>query len=175
MRRRDLMALDFARRGQLPLDAANAPAPARLPGDPVAGLERFRHDVLRRKLPPQFAGRQKVAGRMGTDTIAVDPARSPKRLDASIRRWFRSIWRSSVSHKPPHTTASAFRDRQLALMQMPVVVETWGHPGNALRGITTFGDNRVDSLSPRRNERVSIRQVATFFCDRRLALARGHP
>jgi hypothetical protein len=37
------MALDLARRGQLPLDAADAPSAARSPGDAIASLQRFRH------------------------------------------------------------------------------------------------------------------------------------
>jgi hypothetical protein len=41
------MALDLARRSQLPLDAADAAAATRLPGDLNAGLELVRHGVLR--------------------------------------------------------------------------------------------------------------------------------
>ena len=57
-------ALDLAGRRQLAFDAARPFAAARPPGDPVTCLQRFRHAVLRRKLPPQFAGRHKVAGRL---------------------------------------------------------------------------------------------------------------
>jgi hypothetical protein len=58
------MAFDLAGRGQFSLDAPDASAPARLPGDPIAGLQLFRHAVLRRKLRPQFAGGRKVAGKL---------------------------------------------------------------------------------------------------------------
>jgi hypothetical protein len=59
--RRNLMALDFAGRSQLPLNAAGAPTAALSPSDPIAGLELFGHAVLRTKHPAQFAGGHKVA------------------------------------------------------------------------------------------------------------------
>jgi hypothetical protein len=63
------MAFDLAGRGQFPLDAPDASAPARLPGDPIAGLQLFRHAVLRRKLRPQFCS---------PDWLALSAPRRPQ-------------------------------------------------------------------------------------------------
>jgi hypothetical protein len=85
--RSNYMALDLGRRGQLALDAAEAAASARLPGDPIARLQLLRHAVLRRKLPPQFAGRHKVAGgwlkRAGLPCLFASPYRCLVLIGAS--------------------------------------------------------------------------------------------